>query len=440
MESKGGKKKCSSSSSLQHEAPLGYTVEDIRPNGGIKKFQSAAYSNVRTKSDTKMSSIWCNTFGLLFSSCRCHSHLLLLDSMAISLLDTPNPPLASPIGFEGYEKRLEITFSEAPIFVDAHGWGLRALSRAQIDSILDLARCTIVSHLSNKNFDSYVLSESSLFVYPYKIILKTCGTTKLLLSIPRILELAAELSLSVFSVKYSRGTFIFPGAQPSPHRSFSDEVAVLNQFFGSLESGGDAYVIGDSANADRKWHIYYAANKPELPMVTLEMCMTKLNTERALIFFKNSVEGHECPAKAMTKLSGISNIIPEMEICDFDFEPCGYSMNGIHGPSLSTIHVTPEEGFSYASYEAMGFDPLTSVQQDLIERVLRCFDPSEFSLAVTIFGGRGLAGTWTDKILLDGYTCKDRVEQDLPGGGLLIYQAFAASAVTAVSPGPNLHY
>lgn len=59
MESKGGKKKCSSSSSLQHEAPLGYTVEDIRPNGGIKKFQSAAYSNVRTKSETKMSSIWC---------------------------------------------------------------------------------------------------------------------------------------------------------------------------------------------------------------------------------------------------------------------------------------------------------------------------------------------------------------------------------------------
>ncbi|URE26448.1 S-adenosyl-l-methionine decarboxylase leader peptide [Musa troglodytarum] len=45
MESKGGKEKSSGSSSLQHEAPLGYTVEDIRPNGGIKKFQSAAYSN-----------------------------------------------------------------------------------------------------------------------------------------------------------------------------------------------------------------------------------------------------------------------------------------------------------------------------------------------------------------------------------------------------------
>ncbi|KAL6655554.1 hypothetical protein ACP70R_006380 [Stipagrostis hirtigluma subsp. patula] len=43
MESKGGKK--SSSSKSMYEAPLGYKIEDVRPAGGIKKFQSAAYSN-----------------------------------------------------------------------------------------------------------------------------------------------------------------------------------------------------------------------------------------------------------------------------------------------------------------------------------------------------------------------------------------------------------
>lgn len=46
MESKGGLKKSGSNSSLQYEAPLGYSIEDVRPNGGIKKFRSAAYSNV----------------------------------------------------------------------------------------------------------------------------------------------------------------------------------------------------------------------------------------------------------------------------------------------------------------------------------------------------------------------------------------------------------
>ena len=46
METKGGKKKSSSSKSLFYEAPLGYSIEDVRPHGGIKKFRSAAYSNV----------------------------------------------------------------------------------------------------------------------------------------------------------------------------------------------------------------------------------------------------------------------------------------------------------------------------------------------------------------------------------------------------------
>ncbi|TVU09580.1 hypothetical protein EJB05_43064, partial [Eragrostis curvula] len=47
MESKGGKK--SSSSNRMYEAPLGYKIEDVRPAGGIKKFQSAAYSNCARK-------------------------------------------------------------------------------------------------------------------------------------------------------------------------------------------------------------------------------------------------------------------------------------------------------------------------------------------------------------------------------------------------------
>ena len=325
----------------------------------------------------------------------------------------------SPIGFEGFEKRLEITFSSAPLLTDPNGLGLRSLSRSQIDSILDLARCTIVSNLSNKDFDSYVLSESSLFIYPYKMILKTCGTTQLLTSIPKILELASDLSLPVLSAKYSRGAFIFPEAQPAPYQNFADEVSLMNKYFGNLESGGNAYVIGDPASPNRNWHIYYATNKPELPMVTLEMCMTGLNKEKASVFFNDDTQ-----TKKMTKMSGISNIIPEMEICDFEFEPCGYSMNGIVDTALSTIHVTPEDGFSYASYETMGFDPERLDFASLVGRVLKCFEPKDFSVAVTIFGGRGKAGSWNDNLGVDGYKCVENVEQALPGDAVLVYQSF----------------
>ncbi|OVA09485.1 S-adenosylmethionine decarboxylase [Macleaya cordata] len=350
-----------------------------------------------------------------------------------------NPPPSSAIGFEGFEKRLEITFSEAPIFVDPQGLGLRALTRSQIDSILDAAKCTIVSQLSNSEFDSYVLSESSLFIYPLKIIIKTCGTTKLLLSIEPILKLAESLSLSVFSVKYSRGSFIFPNAQPAPHRNFSEEVAVLNGYFGNLPSGGIAYVLGDPNIPNRNWHVYSASHEPSTMntgIITLEMCMTGLNKERASVFFKKS---DYYTAKEMTKLSGISEILPNSVICDFDFDPCGYSMNAIDGSALSTIHVTPEDGFSYASYEAMGFDPGTVGFGSLIKRVLKCFGPNEFSVAITCEGGD--VGTWGEHDDVRGYTCENQVKQELAGGGCVVYRCFKEMEKECVmsSPKSTLH-
>lgn len=175
-------------------------------------------------------------------------------------------------------------------------------------------------------------------------------------------------------------------------------------------------------------------------MINLEMCMTGLDKKKASVFFKTNADGNTTCAKEMTKLSGISEIIPEMEICDFDFEPCGYSMNAIHGSSFSTIHVTPEDGFSYASYEVMGLDATALSYGDLVKRVLRCFGPSEFSVAVTIFGGRGHAGTWGKALGAEVYDCNNMVEQELPGGGLLVYQSFcAAEDAVATSPKSVFH-
>ncbi|MFS7959102.1 putative adenosylmethionine decarboxylase [Helianthus anomalus] len=117
------------------------------------------------------------------------------------------------IGFEGYEKR-------SPGF-----------TKAQVDEILNPVECTNVYSLSNEHVDSYVLSEPSLFVFPYKIVIKTCGTTKLLISISAILKLAESISLTVQSTRYTRGCFIFPSAQSYPYRSFTEEVSVMDGHF-----------------------------------------------------------------------------------------------------------------------------------------------------------------------------------------------------------------
>ena len=75
------------------------------------------------------------------------------------------------------------------------------------------ATCCIVSRTSNAHFDAYVLSESSLFVYADRLVLKTCGTTRLLDAVPALLGLAGGLSLEARRCKYSRASFLFPEHQ-----------------------------------------------------------------------------------------------------------------------------------------------------------------------------------------------------------------------------------
>lgn len=328
---------------------------------------------------------------------------------------------ASAIGFEGYEKRLEISFFVPSIFADPEGKGLRMLSKDQLDEILGPAECTIVSSLKNEDVDSYVLSESSLFVYAYKIIIKTCGTTKLLLSIPPILRLASGLSLAVKAVNYTRGSFIFPGAQSYPHRSFSEEVAVLDSYFGKLGSGSKAYVMGGS-DKPQKWHVYSVSADAVIsadPVYTLEMCMTGLDREMASVFYKDQSGS----AATMTNNSGIRKILPDSDICDFEFEPCGYSMNAIEGAAISTIHITPEDGFSYASFESVGYDPKVVNLEQLVKRVLACFKPSDFSIAVHAnVASKSLEQT----VQLDvkGYCCEEKTLEELRMGDSIIYHKF----------------
>lgn len=331
----------------------------------------------------------------------------------------------SAIGFEGYEKRLEISFFQPGLFSDPEGKGLRSLTKSQLDEILTPAECTIVSSLSNEDVDSYVLSESSLFVYPYKIIIKTCGTTKLLLSIPPILKLAELISLNVRSVRYTRGSFIFPGNQSYPHRNFSEEVAILDNYFGKLGSGSEAYVMGGLDEA-QKWHVYSASAdsvKPCDSVYTLEMCMTGLDREKASVFYKDQSGS----GALMTVNSGIRKILPDSQICDFEFEPCGYSMNSVEGAAVSTIHVTPEDGFSYASFETVGYDLKVMSLNNLVKRVLACFQPNEFSIAVHA-DCANKSFQRSCLLYVKGYCREERSLEGLGMGGAVVYQKFVKTS------------
>ena len=105
--------------------------------------------------------------------------------------------------------------------------GLRRLTEEELGRICARARCTILSSVSNQYLDAYVLSESSLFIYPYMLVLKTCGTTTLLRCIALLVDFGRKLGLEIDWVGYSRKNFNFPGDQAFPHQSFQQELDYL---------------------------------------------------------------------------------------------------------------------------------------------------------------------------------------------------------------------
>jgi len=282
--------------------------------------------------------------------------------------------------FEGSEKRIEIDFCPRP--QDAAQLGLRVLPRDVLDEILTLAECTVVSSRSNPHFDAYVLSESSLFVYPLKVILKTCGTTKLLNGVPKLLERAHGLGMHAVRCRYSRASYLFPDQQPGEHKFFSDEAQFLDSHFGHLGlEGGRAHVLGDPLKG-LQWHVYIAgADIPATrPTQTLEVCMTGLDKAKAAQFYRDdsflSVEN-------TTRTSGIRSLAPYADLDAYLFEPCGYSLNGLEGPGYLTIHITPEEACSYASVEFCGFAVGSYCPTQLIDRIAEVFQPKGMSVLMS---------------------------------------------------------
>ncbi|MCJ1349745.1 spermidine resistance protein [Peltigera leucophlebia] len=176
--------------------------------------------------------------------------------------------LDSNNAFEGPEKLLEVWFSASahclPIATAPEG--LKVVPAAVWKDMLDLVNCKVLSIIESENVDAYLLSESSMFVFPHKIILKTCGTTTLLNGLPRLLEIAAVVARFPHSVGdlvkgtptvampyrvfYSRKNFLYPDRQRGPHRSWRDEVKSLDRLF----LGGSAYMIG-KMNGEH-WYLY----------------------------------------------------------------------------------------------------------------------------------------------------------------------------------------
>jgi len=301
--------------------------------------------------------------------------------------------------FEGPEKTLEVCFRRkdglAEVNEPGKRAGLRTLTRSELDVVCNKARCTILSQISNQNLDAYVLSESSLFVYNYMIIIKTCGTTTLLRCLALIIELGRRRGLDLDWVGYSRKNFNFPDDQQFPHGSFMQEIEYLKDHKKLCEKlDGNGYTLGP-ITADH-WFVYVAdqtirSNIEDLDNDrVLNIMMFDIDQEVGDIFYYDHYEskkdGDETKEEAVkrisfeqTKKAGIDALCPGALFDPRAFEPCGYSMNAIQFNSYFTMHITPEEGSSYASFET---NQKLASYTALINNVVRTFKPKRFVMTL----------------------------------------------------------
>ena len=313
-------------------------------------------------------------------------------------------------------------------------------------------------------------------MYPERIILKTCGTTTLLHALPKIFNLAAKCGLhELEALFYSRKAYNFPEKQVYPHGRWDDEVlfyytlfnpikvSFLEEHFPKTKFDNSAYVLG-KLNGDHwclfmctplgdeeNWSVasrtcHSPSSSPDLALldlneddVTLEILMTDLDPLVIRHFWRTPEEQAAAklaspndtpPEYRVFQDVGIASIYPGSSVNDFVFDPCGYSLNGLLGPYYYTIHVTPEDHCSYASFETSvpvkRFAPLVDSGlhleyegfEDVIDRVVKCFQPGQFS--VTLFTRQGSHSTRHDiqdraflRGSVEGYRCRDRVTQSL---------------------------
>lgn len=291
-----------------------------------------------------------------------------------------------------------------------------------------MAQCCVVSSTHGSALDAYVLSESSLFVYPSKLVIKTCGTTALLAALPHLLALvrAACRGAPAARVRYSRACFKYPAVQPAPHRSWAEEVAFLDRALGVR---GSARVLGDGSVATLRWHVYAAAPAAKAspprpaapPVVTVEVCCTGLDKGAAGGFIFSPSKPKPSAAE-VTVSTGIGAAFPGYVIDDFAFDPCGYSMNALRGGSAATIHVTPEAKCSYASLEISGPGDGAGSVAEVVGHAVRVFKPSRLCVALTVDGDAELLPPgWAAASLPPGFVPVGAQRMALPGGGYVMH-------------------
>jgi hypothetical protein len=321
-----------------------------------------------------------------------------------------------------------------------------------------------------------------MFITPFRFILKTCGQTTLLHALPKLLEYAAGVGLPKIQVRgasfrirfpldysvldpranlcrrcsFRATTSVGPKSSTTPtsrlatksNTSTATLVRIMrvgarrllctHRLHGcpsrptnSQHTDGKAFSLG-RINDNDTCYLYTLDNHhdfapvPEQADQTLEILMSELDPTAMVPFYKSETVTTFEQASIM---SGISALFPEAKLDGHLFEPCGYSVNAMIGPYYFTIHITPQPGFSYASFET---DFPLEDYSELTSRVLAIFRPGRST--VTVMANHAARHPARIPRRLDEYVVGDVQHQELAQYKIVYARLRKASSERRATP------
>ena len=231
--------------------------------------------------------------------------------------------------FEGSEKKCEVIMSDGSI-------DLRSLGDEFWAGMVEACAATILSSVHNDFCDAYLLSESSLFVWSDHFLLITCGQTKLVESILYFLDRVDNTQVA--QILFQRKNELYSEMQ---HSNFADDVARLQERVDGIQ-----IEFGDKDSHYTELYHLERRYQPAENDRTYELLMYSIDEISSRYFSQDSLSAEDIRQKLR-----LDEYLTGWQLDDFVFEPCGYSMNAIHGDRYCTIHLTPQHGYSYVSLE-----------------------------------------------------------------------------------------
>ncbi len=258
--------------------------------------------------------------------------------------------------FEAAEKKLEIIRA-------ADTQSLRSFDRSFWVKLVSVANAEILSSMHNDECDAYLLSESCLFVWNNKFVMITCGKSKLINSAQYFFDNTDEALISFTS--YKRKNENYPQLQES---NFQQDVELLTRLI-----PGKSLRVGnlDSHNhylftSNNRYQATKQSSKVELLMYQIDDVLAQKLQQKTMI------------SKDVRNLIQVDSLFDKFIVDDHCFEPYGYSINGLYDDLYFTIHITPQDESSYASFETnIG---VNEQNHEMLVRLLEIFKPVSFDI------------------------------------------------------------